>query len=122
MVFGTCHVKTRSGLRAVARVYVCIGRSCAVFVIPADGNRQRPEFRTGKALLAVRVVTVGGSLLQNHTHILYSASLIRSGLRRTAGIRRLLIGDNCGEQKERQKEIKGAPDSGPWCSPHIFPL
>lgn len=122
-VFGTCHVKTRRGLRTIAPVYVCIGRFYAVFVFPADGNRQRPEFRTGKALLAVRVVTVGGSFLQNHAHILHSASLIRSGLGRTAGVRRLLIGDNCGEQKERRKEIKAlltpVKTSG---SPHIFAL
>lgn len=60
MVFGTCHVKTGSERRTIARVYVCVGRFYAVFVIPADGNRQRPEFRTGTALLAVRVATAGG--------------------------------------------------------------
>lgn len=102
MVFGTCHVKTRGP------VYVSIGRSYAVFVIPADGNRQRPEFRTGKALLAVGVVTVGAIVAAKpHTHIRSSASLIRSGLGRTAGVRRLLMGDNCGEQRGRQREIKG---------------
>lgn len=69
MVFGTCHVKMRSGLRSVAPVYVCAGRSYAVFVIPADGNRQRPEFRTGKALLAVGVVTAGGIVAAKpHSH------------------------------------------------------
>lgn len=79
MVFGTCHVKTRNGLRTLAPVYVCIGRSYAVFVIPADGNRQRPEFRTGKALLAVRVVTAGGLLLRSHGGTPSSSSLIRQG-------------------------------------------
>lgn len=70
-------MKTGSQLQPVAGVYVCIGRFYAVFVIPADGNRQRPEFRTGKALLAVGVVTAGGEFLQSHTDMLSSASLIR---------------------------------------------
>lgn len=81
MVFGTCHVKTRSGLRTAAPVYVCVGRSYAVFVIPADGNRQRPEFRTGKALLAVRVVTGGGMVAAKpHSHsVLRILDQVRAG-------------------------------------------
>lgn len=48
-VFRTWHVKTRTRASGLfPRVYVCVGCFYAVFVIPADGNRQRPEFRTGK--------------------------------------------------------------------------
>lgn len=47
---------------------------------------KRPEFRTGKALLAVGVVSVGGNRrCKNHTHILSPASLIRSGPGRDCG-------------------------------------
>lgn len=60
MVFGTCHVKTQGRLRTAARVYVCIGRFYAVFVIPAGGNRQRPEFRTGKGFVGRRTCHRGG--------------------------------------------------------------
>lgn len=54
MVFGTCHVKTCNRLGTIPRVYVCIGCLYAVFVMPEDGNRQRLEFRTGKAFLEIR--------------------------------------------------------------------
>lgn len=59
------------------------------------------SFAQEKALSAVGLVTVGGEFLQNRTDALSSASVIRR-----AGCRRVLMGDNCGEQKRRGKEIK----------------
>lgn len=84
-VFGTCHVKTRSGASPLFTFAPGALTPCLLSLrMEID---KRPEFRTGKALLAVRVVTAGGGnrRCKNHTHILSSASLIRSGLGRDCG-------------------------------------
>lgn len=84
MVFGTCHVKTGPA----AGVYVRIGRFHAVFVIPADGNRQRPQFRTGKGFVGCQSRHRGGRVSAKTTPTFWLGSP-------GSDARWLLMGDNC---------------------------
>lgn len=75
-----------------------------------DGGR---SFAQEKALLAVRVVTAGGESLLNRTDFLTD---------QTCGRWWVLMGDNCGEQKEGKKPPTPSPTLQTRRSPHIFAL
>lgn len=66
MVFRTCHVKTRSGLRNIPHVYVCIGCfTLCLLSLQMEIDRGWSFTGTGKALLAsraLRPVTAGVSI------------------------------------------------------------